>query len=153
MEFLATTDLSRFGFLVDIGIVLGAGVIASLLMAALRLPAVTGLLLAGAICGPFGLMLVEDKETIDTLAEVGVVLLLFTIGLEFPLSRFLRIGKPLLIGGTLQVGLTTAAAIGVSLLFGLSFKTAVPLAFAISLSSTAIGNSWPSRVALSRSTT
>ncbi|MCA8914979.1 MAG: cation:proton antiporter [Planctomycetes bacterium] len=138
MEFLATTDLSRFGFLVDIGIVLGAGVIASLLMAALRLPAVTGLLLAGAICGPFGLMLVEDKETIDTLAEVGVVLLLFTIGLEFPLSRFLRIGKPLLIGGTLQVGLTTAAAIGVSLLFGLSFKTAVPLAFAISLSSTAI---------------
>ena len=138
MEFLATTDLSEFGFLVDIGIVLGAGVIASLLMATLRLPAVTGLLLAGAICGPFGLQLVQDKQTIDTLAEVGVVLLLFTIGLEFPLSRFLRIGKPLLIGGSLQVGLTTLASIGLAMAFGLPFRVAVPVAFAISLSSTAI---------------
>lgn len=138
MDYLATTDLSQFGFLVDIGIVLGAGVIASLAMATLRLPAVTGLLLAGALCGPFGLQLVQDKQTIDTLAEIGVVLLLFTIGLEFPLSRFLRIGKPLIIGGTLQVGLTSAAAIGVAMAAGLSFRLAVPIAFAISLSSTAI---------------
>lgn len=138
MDLLAASDLSQFGFLVDIGIVLGAGVIASLLMATLRLPAVTGLLLAGAICGPFGLQLVQDKHTIDVLAEIGVVLLLFTIGLEFPLSRFLGIGKPLLIGGTLQVGLTSAAAIGISLALGLPLATAVPVAFAVSLSSTAI---------------
>ena len=141
MDFLAASDLGQFRFLVDIGIVLGAGVVASLLMAALRLPSVTGLLLAGAICGPFGPFgntLIEDPHTINLLAEVGVVLLLFTIGLEFPLSRFLRIGKPLLIGGSLQVGLTVAAATGVSMAFGLDFRVALPVAFAVSLSSTAI---------------
>jgi CPA2 family monovalent cation:H+ antiporter-2 len=138
MALAVVSELGHLGFLVDLGVVLGAGVIASLAMAVLRLPAVTGLLLAGAICGPFGLALVEDKETIDTLAEVGVVLLLFTIGLEFPLSRFLRIGKTLALGGSLQVGLTSAAVVGACLLFGLEFKYAVPIAFAVALSSTAI---------------
>ncbi|MBK8207504.1 MAG: cation:proton antiporter [Planctomycetes bacterium] len=138
MHFLAETELEHLGFLIDLGVVLGAGVIASLLMATLRLPAVTGLLLAGAICGPFGFALVEDQGTINTLAEVGVVLLLFTIGLEFPLSRFLRIGKTLAIGGSLQVGLTSAAVIGACMLLGLEFKFAVPIGFAVALSSTAI---------------
>jgi CPA2 family monovalent cation:H+ antiporter-2 len=135
---LGSSELEHLGFLVDLGVVLGAGVIASLLMAMLRLPAVTGLLLAGAICGPFGLELVDDEGTINALAEVGVVLLLFTIGLEFPLSRFLRIGKTLVVGGTLQVVLTSAAVIGACLAFGLEFKFAVPIAFAVALSSTAI---------------
>lgn len=136
--FLLETELEHLAFLIDIGVVLGAGVIASLAMATLRLPAVTGLLLAGAICGPFGFKLVQDQGTITTLAEVGVVLLLFTIGLEFPLSRFIRIGKTLAIGGSLQVGLTSAAVLGSCLLFGIPFKYAVPIAFAIALSSTAI---------------
>jgi Kef-type K+ transport system membrane component KefB len=70
MNFLGSSGLGQLAFLVDIGVVLGAGVIASLLMAVLRLPAVTGLLLAGAICGPFGFALVENKQTIDVLAEV-----------------------------------------------------------------------------------
>lgn len=141
MDFLASSDLSQFGFLIDIGIVLGAGVVASLAMAALRLPAVTGLLLAGAICGPFGPFgrtLIEDPSTINVLAEVGVVLLLFTIGLEFPLSRFLRIGKPLIVGGSLQVGLTIAATVGVTMGLGMDLRSALPIAFAVSLSSTAI---------------
>lgn len=138
MSWLASSDLSHFKFLIDIGVVLGVGVVASLVMATMRLPAVTGLLLAGAICGPFGFNFVSDKATIDTLAEVGVVLLLFTIGLEFPLSRFVKIGKTLAIGGSLQVGLTSAAVIGVCMLVGLEFKFAVPIAFAVALSSTAI---------------
>ena len=141
MDFLAASDLGQFRFLIDIGIVLGAGVVASLIMATLRLPAVTGLLLAGAICGPFGPFgqaLIEDPHTINLLAEVGVVLLLFTIGLEFPLSRFLRIGKPLILGGSLQVGMTVVAATGVTMAFGWDFRTALPVAFAVSLSSTAI---------------
>lgn len=138
MSWLASSDLSHFKFLIDIGVVLGAGVVASLVMATMRLPAVTGLLLAGAICGPFGFHFVGDKATIDTLAEVGVVLLLFTIGLEFPLSRFVKIGKTLAIGGSLQVGLTSAAVVGVCILVGLEFKFAVPIAFAVALSSTAI---------------
>jgi CPA2 family monovalent cation:H+ antiporter-2 len=141
MAFVAVSELEHLGFLIDLGVVLGAGVIATLLMASLRLPAVTGLLLAGAICGPLGPLndlLHIDQQTIMTLAEVGVVLLLFTIGLEFPLSRFLRIGKTLALGGSLQVGLTTLAVIGIALLAGEQLRYVLPVAFAVALSSTAI---------------
>ncbi len=122
----------------DLGVVLVAGVAASIVMAALRLPAVAGLLLAGALCGPYGFAAVQDTSTIKVMAEVGVVLLLFTIGLEFPLSRFLRFGKTLIIGGGLQVSLTAACALGVGMIFGLPFGTAMAIGFAASLSSTAI---------------
>lgn len=135
---LSASDMARFHTLQEIGVVLAVGVVASLLMARLKLPAVTGLLLAGAICGPYGAGFISDVESLELLAEVGVVMLLFTIGLEFPLSRFKKIGKPLFIGGTLQVGLTVLAAIGGCLAFGVSFKAAVPISFAVSLSSTAI---------------
>ncbi|MCC6464202.1 MAG: cation:proton antiporter [Planctomycetes bacterium] len=138
MQALASAVTTHYAFLVDIGVVLGAGVAASILMAGLRLPAVTGLLLAGALCGPFGLALVSDLGTIDSLAEIGVVLLLFTIGLEFPLSRFLRIGKPLIVGGTLQVAFTVAAAVAACLLLGMELNFSLPVAFAVALSSTAI---------------
>ncbi|MBX3474116.1 MAG: cation:proton antiporter [Planctomycetes bacterium] len=139
MNFLLTdADMARFHTLQEIGVVLGVGVVASLVMARLKLPAVTGLLLAGAICGPYGAGFISDVKSLELLAEVGVVLLLFTIGLEFPLSRFKKIGKPLFIGGTLQVGLTVLASMGICMALGIGFKAAVPISFAISLSSTAI---------------
>lgn len=135
---LSAADIARFHTLQEIGVVLAVGVVASLLMARLKLPAVTGLLLAGAICGPYGAGFIENVDSLELIAEVGVVLLLFTIGLEFPLSRFRKIGKPLFIGGTLQVGLTVVAAMAGCMVFGVGFKAAVPISFAVSLSSTAI---------------
>ncbi|MBK9973975.1 MAG: cation:proton antiporter [Planctomycetes bacterium] len=138
MILLSAGDMARFQTLQEIGVLMAVGVVAALVMARLKLPAVAGMLVAGAICGPYGMRLVSDPESISLLAEIGVVLLLFTIGLEFPLSRFLRIGKPLLIGGTLQVSLTVVAALGVGLACGLPFRAALPVAFAVSLSSTAV---------------
>ncbi len=101
------------GFLGQFAIVAAVGVVAAVLMAWIRLPAVAGFLFAGALVGPYALGLVNDSNTISTLAEVGVVLLLFTIGLEFSLTRFARIWNMVVIGGGLQVGLTTIAVLGI----------------------------------------
>jgi CPA2 family monovalent cation:H+ antiporter-2 len=71
----------------------------SVLLAKLRLPTVVGLLVAGALLGPHGLGLVARAEAIETLAEIGVLLLLFTIGLEFSLARIKHIFRRVALGG------------------------------------------------------
>src|SRR5699024_1501190 len=68
---------------------------------------IVGFLLAGVCIGPHALGLVQDHALIDILAEVGIILLLFTIGMEFSLDKLARIKSVILIGGGLQVGLTT----------------------------------------------
>ena len=83
-----------------------------------KLPTVAGLLAAGALLGPFGLGLARSVHAIEVLAEVGVVLLLFSIGLEFSLARLRDIFRQVALGGALQVGLTTAVAAGVAMALG-----------------------------------
>lgn len=114
------------------------GVIAALLVMWLRLPAVAGLLLAGAVVGPYGLALVPNAQTIEALAEVGVIFLLFTIGLEFSLSKLRRIARVLVVGGTLQVGLTVGATVLVTTLLGGTVQRGLFFGFIVALSSTAI---------------
>ncbi len=116
----------------------GVGVVAALLLGLLRLPTVAGLLVAGALVGPHGLGLVGNLGLIESLAEVGVVLLLFTVGLEFSLRRLRIIARQVLVGGTLQVLLTVAAVLLVSTAFGLPPGKGVFLGFLFALSSTAI---------------
>ncbi len=118
--------------------ILGVGVLAALAVGFLRLPAIAGFMLAGAVVGPSGLALVKEHAIVDALAEGGVVLLLFTIGLEFSLDRLKRIWRLVMIGGTLQVGLTTIACIGVSLAMGDTIARGVFFGFLVALSSTAI---------------
>ena len=67
--------------------------------------AIVGLLLTGVIVGPYGLRLVHDIEVVESLAEVGIILLLFTIGIEFSLHTLLSLKRIVGIAGTLQVGL------------------------------------------------
>jgi CPA2 family monovalent cation:H+ antiporter-2 len=114
------------------------GVVVTLLLRRIRLPPVAGLLLVGAVAGPHGLELVGGHGRIEVLAEVGVVLLLFTIGLEFSLARLKTIASLVLVGGTLQVGLTTAVATGLAVATGSSTKTALLIGFVFALSSTAV---------------
>jgi CPA2 family monovalent cation:H+ antiporter-2 len=116
----------------------GIGVVVTILFSRMRLPTVAGLLFAGALLGPYGLSLVKSVSTIETLAEIGVVLLLFTIGLEFSLGRLKSIFRQVALGGLLQVGLTIAATAAVSRALGLSLSKGVFYGFVISLSSTAI---------------
>lgn len=130
------TQVEYGGFLPQLIAVLGLGVVAALGVAFLRLPAVAGFMVAGAIASAAGI--VTDMHDVDLLAEVGVVLLLFTIGLEFSLERLKRIWRLVVIGGALQVGLTTAATVGVALLLGEDLPRGVFFGFLVALSSTAI---------------
>lgn len=129
------TDLP---FLADLAVVILVAVVATVLLARLRLPTVAGLLVAGAIVGPAGLGAVRDTHTVDVLAEVGVVLLLFTIGLEFSLGRLARIWRIVAFGGAIQVGLTVATTIGIAALLGWGPAQGGFLGCVLALSSTAI---------------
>ena len=119
-------------------ILAGVGVLVATLLERLRLPVVAGLVLAGGLAGPHAFGLVTDVHVVEMLAEIGVVLLLFTIGLEFSFSRIQRMGRLLLVGGALQVGVTVAAVAAGALAFGWTGGQSVFLGFFVALSSTAI---------------
>ncbi len=104
----------------------------------MRLPALVGFLITGIILGPHGAAFVTDTTVVERLAEIGVVLLLFTIGLEFSIEDIMRSSRQLFVGGGLQVVLTVAAVTGISLIFGFPLPQAVFFGFLASLSSTAI---------------
>lgn len=122
----------------ELAIVAGIAVAVTVVLARLRIPAVAGLLLAGALVGPNGLGWVPNAEDIEVLAEVGVVLLLFTIGLEFSLERLSHIFGRVAVGGLLQVGLTTAAVAGGAVALGATAGQGLYFGFVFALSSTAI---------------
>ncbi len=124
--------------LADLAIVFFAGVLAVLGLGRLGLPPVVGLLMAGLLIGPKALSLVDDPHTIEVMAELGVALLLFTIGLEFSLDRLRRIGRLVAVGGTLQVGLTVGAAALAALALGSSLSAGVFWGYLGAVSSTAI---------------
>ncbi|MEB3236347.1 MAG: cation:proton antiporter [Candidatus Sericytochromatia bacterium] len=108
------------------------------LLARLRWPTTAGLLAAGALVGPYGLAWAHSAEAIEVLAEMGVVLLLFSIGLEFSLARLKDILRQVAVGGLLQVALTTAVTTGLAACLGVAWPKAVLLGFVMALSSTAI---------------
>ncbi len=122
----------------ELVVVLGVAVAVVLALSHLRLPTIAGLIAAGALIGPSGLGWVHDAARITVLAEIGVVLLLFSIGLEFSLVRLKRLWRVLLLGGGLQVGLTTLAVTAGALALGLPAARGVFFGFLVALSSTAI---------------
>ncbi len=125
-------------FLQDLLVVFGLGLVAVVVFHKLRLPAVLGFLVTGVICGPYGFKFVDDVKQLDVLAEVGVVLLLFSLGIEFSIPHFMRMRRFLLIGGALQVGGTLAAAAGLAHIFGMPLSLAVFIGMLVSVSSTAL---------------
>jgi CPA2 family monovalent cation:H+ antiporter-2 len=122
----------------ELAIIAALAVAVTVTLARVRLPAVAGLLAAGALLGPFGLGLVRSVQDIQALAEIGVVLLLFSIGLEFSLARLRNILRQVALGGLVQVGLTTGVTAGIALAIGQPPGRSVFYGFAFALSSTAI---------------
>lgn len=104
----------------------------------LRLPVLVGFILTGILIGPYGLSLVSEVAAIELLAEIGVMLLLFTIGLEFSLKRLNEMRRLVLVGGGLQVLVTVFATVLIAQLFGREFKQSLFFGFLVALSSTAI---------------
>ena len=122
----------------DIVILMAISVPVIALIARLGLPTIIGFLLTGVIIGPSGFALVTEMATVDILAQIGIVLLLFTIGLEFSVTRILNIRREGLFGGGLQIGLTVSIVFILALLFKTSMPVALLLGFVVTLSSTAI---------------
>lgn len=122
----------------ELAIVAALAVVVTVILSRLRLPTVAGLLVAGALLGPYGFGLATSVHAIEVLAEVGVVLLLFSIGLEFSLGRLRDIFRRVALGGVVQVGLTIAVTAGVSLALGQPPGRSVFFGFVVALSSTAI---------------
>lgn len=104
----------------------------------INLSSIIGFLIAGMIIGPFGFGLISETEEIEVMAEIGVILLMFTIGLEFSIEKLLKMKKLFFIGGSLQVGLTILIFTVLGFLFGLKLQNAIFISMLISLSSTAI---------------
>jgi CPA2 family monovalent cation:H+ antiporter-2 len=104
----------------------------------LRAPTIVGFLLTGILAGPQGLGLIRASEQVDLLAEMGVILLLFTVGIEVSLKDILKLKKYVLVGGSLQVLLTVLAVFLITLYLEEPVGEALLLGFLVSLSSTAI---------------
>jgi len=122
----------------ELVILLAAAVVVIYVCQKIKLPSVVGFLLTGVLIGPGGFSLIKDTRAVGILAEIGVVMLLFMIGLEFTLDRLKRIRRIFLIGGWLQILLTVSAAAVLLSLFGVPFRDAAFYGFLVSLSSTAV---------------
>ncbi|EIM78513.1 sodium/hydrogen exchanger [Nitritalea halalkaliphila LW7] len=122
----------------DLVIIFGLATGVILLFTRFKLPTIIGFLLTGTLAGPFGLSLVNDSTVVETLSEIGVILLLFVIGMEFSLKNLFSIRKAVLLGGGLQVVLTIAATAVLANFLGFDWNIAVFLGFLFALSSTAI---------------
>ena len=125
-------------FLGEIVALLVVSVVTVYLCTRLRLVPIIGFLLAGVVIGPGALGLVEDQELIDGMAEVGVMLLLFTIGVEFSLEKLARIRRFIFVGGGLQTGVTVGVVTLVALAFGVTWQNGFFTGCLVALSSTAI---------------
>jgi len=104
----------------------------------IKLVPIVGFLIAGVIIGPNALGLVQDQELVDMLAEIGIILLLFTIGIEFSLEKLSRIKNAIIVGGGLQVLFSIIAVVGVLSFFNVEWKVAIYTGCLVALSSTAI---------------
>jgi CPA2 family monovalent cation:H+ antiporter-2 len=104
----------------------------------IRLPTIVGFMLVGVVSGPHGLRLVREVDAVTVLADIGVALLLFVIGLEFSFQRLLRMRRLLFVGGGLQVLVTSTLAAVVVVLAGYRLPQGVLAGFLIALSSTAL---------------
>ena len=124
--------------LTGIAVVAVVALVCGILMSRLRQPAIVGYILAGVLLGPSGFALVENREQVTLLAELGVLLLLFLIGMELSLRAFARVWRVALLGAGLQILISVAVMLVLSTVLGWSLSLAVLLGFVVALSSTAV---------------
>ncbi len=124
--------------LFDLEILFGLAILTVIFVRRMRFPSIVGFLLAGILGGPHALGLVIDPKRVEQLAEIGVVLLLFTIGIEFSLKELMRIKQIVFLGGGLQITLTILATTGLGVLLHYPMNTSIFFGFLVALSSTAI---------------
>jgi len=122
----------------DLVVIVAVAIPVVALMHRWRIPAIVGFLIAGVAIGPQSLGLVKSPEQVNSVAEIGVVLLLFAVGLELSLGRIVKMGRLVMVGGSLQVGLTLAVIGAIALVAGIPMKSSIVIGALVALSSTAI---------------
>jgi K+:H+ antiporter len=135
---LTLVSVHEIPVLRDLVILVAVAIPVVIIAQRLRVPTVVGFLLTGIAIGPNALGLVDQPDSVSSLAEVGVVLLLFAIGLELSLSRIVRMGQWVIRGGGVQVLATIAAVAGVALALHTPVRLALFFGALFALSSTAI---------------
>lgn len=122
----------------DIAVIFALAMLVIYFFNKIKIPSIIGFLLTGIIAGPYALALVKDSHAVETMAEIGIVFLLFSIGMEFSVESLIRIRKTVFLGGTVQVLLSVVFGFLISYFLGYGFGKSVFIGYLISLSSTAI---------------
>jgi monovalent cation:H+ antiporter-2, CPA2 family len=135
---MAARAMHELSLLHDLVVIFAAAIAVALLGARVGLPSLAGMIVAGALIGPHALGLIADPTRVQSLAEIGVVLLLFGVGIELPIGRLRELYRPMIVGGTLQVVLTFGIAFAACLACGLPTVGALLAGFCAVPSSTAI---------------
>ncbi len=138
MTVLAAEAGAMPAFVPQTAVLLIAAAVIGYVFVRLRIVPIVGFLLAGVVIGPNALALVTEQGVIDAAAEIGVMLLLFTIGIEFSLQRLSRIRRLVLLGGGLQVAGAVALTAALLAAAGVALGPAIFTGFLVALSSTAI---------------
>lgn len=122
----------------DLEVLIGLALVSVLLLQKFKLPSIIGFLTTGVVVGPYALGLIRDTHQVEQMAEFGVVLLLFTIGIEFSLKELVRIRHMVLLGGGLEIIAIILAVAAIGTFFGFSVQKSIFFGFLVALSSTAI---------------
>jgi CPA2 family monovalent cation:H+ antiporter-2 len=128
----------EFVFLKNILVIFGLSIVVLFVCLRIKIPTIVGFLITGIVAGPHGLGLISAVTEVETLSEIGIVLLLFTIGIEFSLKDLLRIKKLVFLGGSVQIALTILAFFFIARQVGQTVPQSVLMGCLMALSSTAI---------------
>jgi CPA2 family monovalent cation:H+ antiporter-2 len=126
------------GVLKDVVIIFALSTFVNFIFTRLRIPAIIGYLITGVIAGPHLLGLISSPENVEVMAEIGVILLMFTIGLEFSLHHLLNIRRLVFLGGFMQLLLTAVVMMLTARVFHYEWTESLFVGFLTALSSTAV---------------
>ena len=130
--------MNGLNFFHQLIIILGFSIPVIYIFNKIKLPSIIGFLITGIIIGPFGLKLIDDMAGIQLMAEIGVAFLLFTIGIEIQLSRFLKHLSEILLTGGLQILCTFIVGMIIGLTMQLSISQSIFIGFILVHSSSAL---------------
>ena len=128
----------ELGILKDIVIIFALSIFVNLIFNRIKIPVIIGYLITGIIAGPNLLGLIHSPDDVERMSEIGVILLMFTIGLEFSLNHLLKIRRIVFFGGFVQFFLTALMAMFLGRFYSMPWSGAIFVGFLTSLSSTAV---------------
>ncbi len=128
----------ELNLLFDVAIIFALSTIVNYLFTRIKIPTIIGYLLTGIIAGPYALGIIHEHHSIELMAEIGVVLLMFTIGLEFSIGHLMKIRKVVFVGGFFQLIFTAATTFALVYSHLMNWRPAIFIGFLVALSSTAV---------------